>query len=765
MATLTETIGRVLSDRYRIEAALGTGASAHVYVATDVTLKRRVAIKMLHPVLAADRAFLRRFRAEAQAAASLAHPNLVAVHDWGEDADGPYLVLEYLGGGSMRDLLDSEDPLQPAHVANIGAQAAHGLAYAHARGFVHRDVKPANLLFAEDRKRLCVADFGLARALAEAAWTEPVGATLGTARYAAPEQAEGKRIDGRADVYSLSLVLYEALTGVVPFGADTTIGTLMARVNAPLPPHSALGPLEAILRAAAAPDPEERLTAAELARRLSQVVRELPSAGNLPNSKSPRSWRPYEEIGDHTHIGETANGTASAAAAGGGVPAPATGGDRGNPSRPAGSNGSPETSERESADEDIDALALAAAIGVADEPEQPYVRSSSVDALMSPIPPFRPPRPDDITEIGIPASAQPAGDGVEDEDAEFAGLSRRQAKKAEKAERAKKDGKSFKKIGAEPTTPKEVLAKAQRRRKRWPFVVGIVLVLLAGAGAGAAVAVKKYKVFAPTPTHKIVSLVGLTPAAAQAVISKDHFHLKVTGHTTSITAPTGTIITQTPAVGHRLAQGKTISVITSSGLPSVAVPPLAGITAGGCPAVTEVLNQSKLKTTCSTHTSITVKAGGVISYQPTSSVLYGSTIKVVISTGLPQVAVPNLTGMSQTQITNALNAAHFTAVFASPQYSSTVANGQPISWTGQGKTLLYGSSVTVTMSQGHAPVLVPSSGVAGATVSAAEAALEASGLTIQGVYGPTGDNTVVYTVPAAGDTVPYGTPVSIYVNN
>src|SRR5580698_4281416 len=302
MATLTDTIGRVLSGRYRIEAAIGTGASAHVYLATDVTLKRRVAIKMLHPVLAADRAFLKRFRAEAQAAASLTHPNLVAVHDWGEDSDGPYLVLEYLGGGSLRDLLDDSQPLGPAHVAGIGAQAAHGLAYAHARGFVHRDVKPANLLFDEDRRRLCVADFGLARALAEAAWTEPVGATLGTARYAAPEQAQGKRVDGRSDVYSLALVLYEALTGSVPFGSDTTIGTLMARVGAVLPAHSALGPLEAVLRAAAAPEPEERLSASELARRLSQLARELPSPGSLPDGRTRRTWRPYDDV---THIGST----------------------------------------------------------------------------------------------------------------------------------------------------------------------------------------------------------------------------------------------------------------------------------------------------------------------------------------------------------------------------------------------------------------------------------------------------------------------------
>src|ERR1700721_320401 len=216
MATLTDTIGRVLSGRYRIDAALGTGASAHVYLATDVTLKRRVAIKMLHPVLAADRSFLKRFRAEAQAAASLTHPNLVAVYDWGEDSDGPYLVLEYLGGGSLRDLLDRGVRLTHSQAAHLGSEVGQGLAYAHARGLVHRDIKPANLLFDEEGL-VRVADFGVARALAEAAYTEPAGAMVGTARYISPESAEGKPLDGRADVYSLALGLYEAPSGSGPF--------------------------------------------------------------------------------------------------------------------------------------------------------------------------------------------------------------------------------------------------------------------------------------------------------------------------------------------------------------------------------------------------------------------------------------------------------------------------------------------------------------------------------------------------------------------
>ena len=185
--------------------------------------------------------------------ASLNHPHVFRVFDWGEDADGPYLVLEYLGGGTLRDLLDHGVRLSHSQAAQLGAEVAQGLAYAHARGLVHRDIKPANLLFDEEG-RVRVADFGVARALAEAAWTEPAGAMVGTARYASPEAAEGKPVDGRADVYSLALVLYEAVTGVVPFVADTTVGTLMARVGPPLPHNAALGPLDDVLARAAAPD-------------------------------------------------------------------------------------------------------------------------------------------------------------------------------------------------------------------------------------------------------------------------------------------------------------------------------------------------------------------------------------------------------------------------------------------------------------------------------------------------------------------------------
>ena len=299
MPLITDSIGRVLGKRYRLLSALGTGASAHVYLAEDVSLQRHVAVKVLQPGLATDESFLKRFRAEARSVASLNHPHVLRVFDWGDDADGPYLVLEYLGGGSFRDMLDQGTRLSHSQAAKLGTAVAEGLAYAHARGLVHRDIKPANLLFDEEG-RVRVADFGVARALAEAAWTEPAGAMVGTARYISPEAAQGKPVDGKADVYSLALVLYEAVTGTVPFVTDTTMGTLAARIGKPLPHHEALGPLDDVLARAAAPDVASRLDAAGLAARLGRAGRRPAHAGTAAaRAPAPRGRRAPHRAAGH----------------------------------------------------------------------------------------------------------------------------------------------------------------------------------------------------------------------------------------------------------------------------------------------------------------------------------------------------------------------------------------------------------------------------------------------------------------------------------
>jgi serine/threonine-protein kinase len=297
---VADLTGRVLAGRYRLLAPIGAGASGRVYVADDVRLRRRVGVKVLHLALAEDAGFLRRFRAEAQVAASLNHPNVMAVYDWGED-DVPFMVLELLTGGSLRGLLDAGARFSPSQAAHVGRQVTSALEYAHARGVVHRDIKPANLLF-DEHGIVRVADFGLARALAEASWTEPAGAVVGTARYAAPEQATGAPLDGRADLYSLAVVLVEAVTGTVPAIADTAIGTLAARTHTPLVAPLELGRLGPVVERAGRPDPDERYPdAATMRAALADAARTLPP----PKPLALAGLGGEIDSGDPTQIGRS----------------------------------------------------------------------------------------------------------------------------------------------------------------------------------------------------------------------------------------------------------------------------------------------------------------------------------------------------------------------------------------------------------------------------------------------------------------------------
>ena len=239
-----------------------------------------MAVKVLHPGLAEDAQFLARFQAEAQSAASLNSPHVLGVYDWGND-DEPYIVSEFLGGGSLRTMLDAGHRLSLSQALLVGLEAARGLEYAHGQDLVHRDIKPANLLF-DDRGRLRIADFGLARAIAEAGWTEEEGSMVGTVRYAAPEQARGERVGPAADIYSLALVINEAVTGQVPFGGDTMVASLMARADTPFEPSDELEALAPVLEYCGSLDPKDRPTASELVAMLSKAATSLPKPEPLP---------------------------------------------------------------------------------------------------------------------------------------------------------------------------------------------------------------------------------------------------------------------------------------------------------------------------------------------------------------------------------------------------------------------------------------------------------------------------------------------------
>ncbi|MBK5111490.1 MAG: serine/threonine protein kinase [Thermoleophilia bacterium] len=228
-----QMIGTVLSDRYRLEAKLGSGGMSTVYLARDEVLDRPVAVKLMHGEMTDQPDQLERFNQEARAVAKLSNPNVVAVIDAGEDGGRPYIVLEYVQGETLKQRISRIGALDATEALAYALEVAQGLSVAHEREMVHRDVKPQNVLI-DSTGRAKLTDFGISRQLNEEGVTE-AGRVVGTTDYVAPEQAMGKEVDPRSDIYSLGIVLYEMLTGDVPFEAENQIGVAMKHVNDELP--------------------------------------------------------------------------------------------------------------------------------------------------------------------------------------------------------------------------------------------------------------------------------------------------------------------------------------------------------------------------------------------------------------------------------------------------------------------------------------------------------------------------------------------------
>lgn len=270
-----------LSDRYELGEILGFGGMSEVHLARDVRLHRDVAVKVLRADLARDPSFYLRFRREAQNAAALNHPAIVAVYDTGEaeTAAGPlpYIVMEYVNGVTLRDIVHTDGPMPPKRAIEVIADACQALNFSHQHGIIHRDVKPANIMISTTNA-VKVMDFGIARAIADSGNSvTQTAAVIGTAQYLSPEQARGDAVDARSDVYSLGCVLYEILTGEPPFIGDSPVAVAYQHVREdPIPPsqrHEGISPeLDAVVLKALAKNPDNRYqTAAEMRADLVRV--------------------------------------------------------------------------------------------------------------------------------------------------------------------------------------------------------------------------------------------------------------------------------------------------------------------------------------------------------------------------------------------------------------------------------------------------------------------------------------------------------------
>ena len=259
----------VFNDRYEIQQRLGRGGMADVYLARDRLLERRVAVKVLFPEFATDPSFVARFRREAQAAANLTHPNIVAVYDWGQQGGTYFIVMEYVNGRTLAEVLRADGKLAPVQAATVSSEVAAALGFAHRNGVVHRDVKPGNILVTASGD-VKVADFGIARvanAGTDAGLTQ-AGSVMGTAAYFSPEQAQGATPDPRSDLYSLGIVMYEMVGGRPPFTGDNPVSIAYKQVHEAPPRLRDLTPdvpvaYEAIVAKLLAKNPAARYATAD----------------------------------------------------------------------------------------------------------------------------------------------------------------------------------------------------------------------------------------------------------------------------------------------------------------------------------------------------------------------------------------------------------------------------------------------------------------------------------------------------------------------
>ncbi len=649
-----------------------------------------MAVKLLHAGLAADPRFARRFESEARSSAQLNHPHVLAVYDW-SDTDPAYLVSELLEGGSLRSLLDGPDPSQksettltPSQALMVGLQAAQGLAYAHERGFVHRDIKPANLLFGLDG-RLRIADFGIARAVAEAAWTEPEGALVGTARYAAPEQASAQAVDGRADVYGLALSLVEAVTGEVPLTAPTALSTMLLRQDSDLDTPSVLGPLVSVLNAAGTADPAKRIDAATFARGLHQAASSLPrpqrldlvpiqiaalpaEGGDLRSSDEASIddvgtiVLPDDNIdlrGDVTQQLSVPDDMALDAASVASMPTSVHRAiDHEAVAESASATG--EATGGESFDDDDDGEVI--------EVEDVRRRWPFVVLLLmlvvgaAVVYKGRDLAPDEIKGV-FATPTHPMGTFVgQDIDSVRRDIELNNWL-VEVDDTIRQDG----------SEPGEVLSQSPEPGVEWEEGLTVTLVVSAGL-----------------ELRTVPELVGLQQEVAEAAI-EDVF--LTVGRVTEVDdeeVPIGQVMSASIEPGAELESGSAIDLTVSRGPAPRLVPPIQGLDSAGAQLAIEL---EGLVFVPVEESSREVAEGGIISVtpEPGSTVERGTEITVVFSTGKPFVAVPNVIGMSAGEAADILESAgFFVSDTEGPPNSEVLATNPP-----QGESHREGTSIVI----------------------------------------------------------------------
>jgi serine/threonine-protein kinase len=600
----------------------------------DTRLERTVAVKVLHPAYAADPSFAERFVREARAIARLSHPNVVAVFDQGTYDDQAFLVMEYVRGRTLRDLLVERGRLSPAEATSVLEPMLDALTAAHRIGMVHRDVKPENVLIGDDGS-VKVADFGLARVTDAGTATATRGVIMGTVAYVPPELVTNGNADPRSDVYSAGIVLYEMLTGTMPFRGETALSVAWQHVNADVPPPS-------------------------------DVIGGLPEA--------------LDELTLHA-------------------------------------------TRREPGARPADAGAFLAEL-----------RDVRADLALPLVPP--PPRTEAPAQAH-PTIAVPRGDLISAPD--------RQGGPPPAARGASALPVS---VHRDVERPEE---RPRRPRRRGPLVVAIVLALGLLTGAtGWYLGIGQYT--------QAPSVLDKTRAEARATLVKAGLGLEIGDARFSETTPVGTVVAQDPKPADRIRRDGAVTVFLSKGPERHAVPTVAGTEQA---AAERAVREAHLRPVVKASYDDKVARGVVVSAKPKpgTRVPRDTVVTLVVSKGPPPVTLTDVRGKPAGTVSGQLRALGL-KVTTREEFDDKVAEGLVISQDPGPGTVLRGSTVELVVSKGPPFTEVPM--LEGLTFEAAQAALEARGLTVRRIDVPGGQNHVLSQDPAPGTRVRQGTSVTVY---
>jgi serine/threonine-protein kinase len=581
-------INSLFDGRYRIVRKLGSGGMANVYLAEDEDLGRRVAIKILNDRYANDDLFIERFRREAKSAAALSHPNIVSVYDRGEAEGTYYIAMEVIEGRSLKELIMTRGPLPIGQALAYTHEILEALRFAHRHGIIHRDIKPHNILIGE---RLKVTDFGIARA--GASQMTEAGSIMGTAQYLSPEQARGAPVTASSDLYSVGIVLYEMLTGKVPFTGDSAIEIAMKHLNdAPKPPSKIRqeipDDLDQVVLRALAKNPEDRYQSAEeFSEDLHRVEAGLPLAPETADAATALLTGAAIPLAGDSGSTEVLGATAVTRPQGASPQTP-----RRPPPYGPGYYDEPPRKRRRWVPWLIVALLLAAA-GVAGW----YVFSQIQDQLDASKPVTVP------NVVGL--KEQPAVELI------------RNAGFEPKVERS-----------ANPDVPKGTVM-SQNPHAGARIQKGDEVVLLVSTGP---------------PKTSVPNVVGMN--YGDAVQALNDAHLKATKHEVFSQKPAGQVVGQNPKAGEQVVQGTEVVLDVSKGVKTVAVPNVVGMSEANARST---LEQAGFQVQSVTAPSDSTPQGNVSNQSPSAgtNAPKGSTVTITVSSGPSTTTVPDEVGQER----------------------------------------------------------------------------------------------------------------------